>query len=134
METSELLTNYNKTSFKIILITYSNMTCIRKYAHIYLNHKMKELWNMKQDEQGYSTRSCFKLTLIMLEAINNTTSICIYWGNEFKEVSKDFFIVKLVTKRTLLNGKRMVKQRFPLFIMYIAYENNKITLKCVEVQ
>jgi len=70
---------------------------------------MKELWNMKQGEQGYSTRSCFKLTLIMLEAINNTTSICIYLENEFKEVSKDFFIIKLVIKRTLLNGRRMVK-------------------------
>jgi len=49
-----------------------------------------------------------KLTLIMLKAINNTT-ICIYLGNEFKEVSKDFFIIKLVIKRILLNGRRMVK-------------------------
>jgi hypothetical protein len=44
----------------------------------------------------------------MLKGINNTT-ICIYLGNEFKEVSKDFFIIKLVTKRTLLNGRGMVK-------------------------
>jgi hypothetical protein len=57
-----------------------------------------------------------------------------YLGNEFKEVSKGFFIIKLVIKRILLNGKRMVKEGFPFFIMYIAYENNKITLKCVEVQ